>query len=376
MKEKIIEKLLSIRESLKFEWIQEDETLLQKKLDDHRSFSGKLFLLGTLIGSGLWIWDYVTDPVGAKDTIWLRMFFFIFLPAPYLFRKITNRLLLTLLFVGAVLLTEAVYLKILTRLDMGMIYGIAGFMYYMLLPPLAFQAFSLRANIVYVVMATFLPHLLAWSGFAPGFQHDHYAVLIWPAAALAILIQYFYARDYKKRYELEKELERMSYTDMLSGLNNRRHFMAFLKKEFERYRRTGKSFSLLMIDIDRFKRINDTYGHPVGDSVIRTLADIVRDEIREMDFPARIGGEEFAVILPEIDAKNALKVAERIREKAQNHPVDIPGGEPARFTVSIGVAAAGADSDETSLIKEADEALYRAKREGRNRVVLYDSSSS
>lgn len=375
MKEKITDKLLSIGKNLRLEWIEEDETLLQKKLDDHRSFSGKLFLLGTLIGSGLWIWDYVTDPVGAKDTIWLRMFFFIFLPAPFLFRKITNRLLITVLFVGAVLLTEAVYLKILTRLDMGMIYGIAGFMYYMLLPPLALQAFSFRANIVYVVMATFLPHILAWSGFAPGFQHDHYAVLIWPAAALAILIQYFYARDYKKRYELEKELERMSYTDMLSGLNNRRHFMAFLKKEFERYRRTGKSFSLLMIDIDHFKRINDTYGHPVGDRVIRIVGEILREETREMDFPARIGGEEFAVILPEIDAEDAFKVAERILEKARNRPVDIPGGEPVRFTVSIGIAVATIGSDETSLINEADEALYRAKREGRNRTVLYDSSS-
>ncbi|WP_456383284.1 GGDEF domain-containing protein [Hydrogenimonas sp.] len=355
---------------------EEDETFLRKKLDDHRSFSGNLFLLGALIGSGLWIWDYVTDPVGATETIGPRMLFFIFLPAPYLFRKIGNRHLITILFVGAVLFTEAVYLHILTRLHMGMIYGIGGFMYYMLLPPLALQAFSLRANIVYIVLATILPHLLAWAGFAPGFQHDHYAVLIWPAAALAILVQYFYDRDYRKRYELEKRLERMSYTDTLSGLNNRRYFMAFLKKEIERSRRTGKSFSLLMIDIDHFKRINDTFGHPAGDLVIRRLADTFRDEIRKMDFPARIGGEEFAIVLPETDASNAMKVAERIREKAQNHPVDIPGNEPARFTVSIGVAAAGAESDETSLLKEADEALYRAKREGRNRVVLYDSSSS
>ncbi|WP_201353476.1 GGDEF domain-containing protein [Hydrogenimonas urashimensis] len=360
-----------LKNSLPFHWLQEDEALLQKKLDDHRAFASRLFLLGTLIGSGLWVWDYVIDPVGAVQTVWLRLVFFVFLPVPWLFQNIRNFRFLSSLLIGVILVTEVAFVKILTHLHMGMVYGIGGFMYYMLLPPLALQPFSLRSNIVFILMAALVPHLVALAGWAPGFEHLNYAVLIWPAAFLAIIIQYFYANEYKKRYELEKRLQKMSYTDTLSGLYNRRYFMRYMEKEWQRFQRGGEPFSLLMIDIDHFKKINDTYGHPTGDVVIQKVAKLLRREIREMDFAARIGGEEFAVILPDTDEQKAVEVAERIRQQAECRRFTVTGKEKIDFRLSVGIAIAQNGDDISQLMRASDQALYEAKKRGRNRVCFY-----
>ena len=350
----------------------EDEPLLERKFLDHREFAAKLFVLGAFVGSGLWIWDYIVDPVGARETVLLRLSFFMFLVVPWLFRKINDRKLLTKLLIVILLISVAIYTEILTHLKMGMVYGIGGYMYYMLLPPLALQPFSFRANVLFLLLSVALPHLMAMTGYAPGFEHPHYAVLIWPAAMLAILVQYFYSREYQKRYELEKRLEELSYTDTLSGLHNRRYFMEFLQKELQRFARHGESFSLLMIDIDHFKRINDTYGHPIGDIVIQAVADVLKREVREMDFVARIGGEEFAVVLPDTEESRALEVAERIREAAETTEIRIPSLPPFRFSLSVGIAVAEPENDIAAILRASDTALYEAKERGRNRVCFYE----
>ena len=350
----------------------EDEALLERKFLDHRDFAAKLFVLGAFLGSGLWLWDYITDPAGANQTVLLRTLFFLFLVVPWLFRKIDDRRLLTTLLVALLLASVALYTEILTHLKMGMVYGIGGYMYYMLLPPLALQPFSFRANLLFILLSAALPHLMAFAGLAPGFEHPNYAVLIWPAAMLAILVQYLYSREYRKRYELEKRLEEMSYTDTLSGLHNRRYFMEFLQKELRRYTRRGKPFSLLMIDIDRFKRINDAYGHPVGDIVIQALADVLKREVRQMDFVARIGGEEFAVILPDTEEAKAMEAAERIREAAESTEIRLPSQPPIRFSISVGIAMAELDRDISAILRASDTALYEAKDRGRNRVCFFE----
>ena len=172
--------------------------------------------------------------------------------------------------------------------------------------------------------------------------------------------------------ELEKShavLQNLSIRDGLTGLYNHREFQRRLKEEMERSRRYGRTFSLLMMDIDHFKVVNDTYGHPAGDKVLRAVADVVRREVRFVDHVARYGGEEFAVILPETHGAGVLVAAERLRTAAGDHAIAIPDGPEINVTVSIGIAEfpwnAGSMEE---LIAAADRALYSAKQTGRNRV--------
>jgi two-component system cell cycle response regulator len=159
--------------------------------------------------------------------------------------------------------------------------------------------------------------------------------------------------------------EEAAFTDHLTGLANRRRFERQLEREVARTRRYGRSFCLLMLDIDHFKQVNDTHGHDVGDEVLRRLANTLQAGTRGIDIAARIGGEEFAVILTETDTPRGLEVAERLRQeiKATKTPA------PAPVTVSIGLAECSATSgDARELFSAADAALYEAKRAGRDRV--------
>lgn len=176
-------------------------------------------------------------------------------------------------------------------------------------------------------------------------------------------------RNALARARLKAELQRLAITDELTGLFNRRHFNAVIETEFARARRYRQPLACLMLDIDHFKRFNDTRGHPCGDAVLRHLAAVLRDVARQMDVVARYGGEEFALLLPNTDLDGACTVAERIRRTTAESVVTF-GGEDLTLTLSVGVATsdqAGVNNTE-ALIKRADEALYRAKRDGRNRV--------
>ena len=166
--------------------------------------------------------------------------------------------------------------------------------------------------------------------------------------------------------------EEMAVTDALTGLHNRRWLDGRLQEEVLRSQRFGKSLSVLMLDIDRFKRINDRHGHPVGDIVLRRLADVVTNQLREVDLAARYGGEEFVVMLPETDDAAAKQGAERIRRAVAGTSITLPDGGEISITVSIGVASyPGCATGAKELIGRADQALYLAKQAGRNRVALY-----
>jgi diguanylate cyclase (GGDEF)-like protein len=353
-----------------FGFVAEPE-YLQKKLEDHRSFSMAMFSLFACMGTTLWIWDHVTDPVGARDTIGLRLFFLLFIVISFAFKHIRNRRLLAFISMGATLLAEVIFVEILNRLNTGMTYGIGGFMFFMFMPLVLFQGFSLRLNLGYTFVAAATPHLLAAADFAHGFQHHHYAVLIWPTAVMTMLVQFAFALNYLRRYESERALELASNTDPMTGVSNRRHFMPLLRQEIIRGCRLSHRISLLMLDIDHFKKINDSYGHPTGDLVICALASICRKASREIDVVARLGGEEFAILLPETGIQEALAVAERIRAAVENTLVKSLGDVEFRFTVSIGVAEQQPeDKSEETLIGMADTALYQAKTSGRNRVQI------
>ena len=164
----------------------------------------------------------------------------------------------------------------------------------------------------------------------------------------------------------------MATTDTLTGLFNRRLFDERLSFEMQRSQRYKLEFSLLMLDIDHFKKINDTYGHLSGDAVLGQFADLLREHSREVDTVARFGGEEFMIIAPESDGNNAKLVGERIRKAIAGTAFILPDGREIAITVSIGIACYPACADdEQTMIDRADKALYLAKQEGRNRVYLY-----
>ncbi|WP_419786006.1 diguanylate cyclase [Pseudodesulfovibrio sp.] len=180
---------------------------------------------------------------------------------------------------------------------------------------------------------------------------------------------YSLVHDVTRRTRLERELERMATTDALTGADNRHQFFYRAESELRRASRYGRPLTFLMLDIDYFKDINDSYGHQAGDKVLKALVKMVRKELREIDIFGRLGGEEFAAVLPETSVEAGQMVATRLCRSAAELSVRDGAECEIGFTVSIGVAgiSAGGESVEEAL-RRADEALYRAKEQGRNRV--------
>jgi diguanylate cyclase (GGDEF)-like protein len=171
------------------------------------------------------------------------------------------------------------------------------------------------------------------------------------------------------RARLFEQTERLATTDGLTGLLNHRTFQGRLDEHLAQAQRYGKRLSLILCDIDHFKAVNDTYGHPVGDVVLKGVARTLAREARTTDLVARYGGEEFAVVMPETDAAGALAIAERIRERIAALSFDTGQG-PLAVTLSLGVATFPDDgAKKAALVERADACLYEAKRGGRNRSV-------
>lgn len=181
-------------------------------------------------------------------------------------------------------------------------------------------------------------------------------------------------RDITERKAFERRLVELATVDSLTGALNRRAFLEAANAVLSLARRHRRPLALLMLDADHFKGINDTYGHHVGDAVLVRLTELARDCLRSTDSFGRMGGEEFAVVLPETDADQAVEVAERLLAAMRAAEIDGDGATRVRFTVSIGVAALSAKvADVETLIRLADRALYRAKDEGRDRWCLAEA---
>lgn len=175
--------------------------------------------------------------------------------------------------------------------------------------------------------------------------------------------------DITGRKQMEDELKRQARIDVLTGLNNRRHFFELAEQELARAKRHGEPLSVLMLDVDHFKLFNDTYGHQIGDLVLQKLSEVCLNILREIDRSGRIGGEEFAILLPETTDDQALEVAERLRSAIAGAAVPLEQGGAVKFTVSIGIASlAATDTSVDDILKRADAAMYAAKSAGRNRV--------
>lgn len=165
------------------------------------------------------------------------------------------------------------------------------------------------------------------------------------------------------------EVQRLAVTDDLTGLRNRRGFFEVARREVERSERTGRPLSALMLDIDGFKRVNDTYGHAIGDEVLRHLAERCRHAVRDIDIVGRYGGEEFAIVLPETDLKTAKEIAERVRSSIGDEPFDTEVGPlPIRVSVGLALLGDGPGQSVEKLLDEADTAMYLAKQSGGDAV--------
>jgi diguanylate cyclase (GGDEF)-like protein len=186
----------------------------------------------------------------------------------------------------------------------------------------------------------------------------------------------------ERLHEMQRKLEEQSITDALTGLKNRRFFDERLHEEFRRAQRYGDYLSLIMVDLDHFKLVNDRHGHPAGDAVLRDAATLIRASIRDPDICARYGGEEFAVILPKTHMSGALAVAERMWRAIGAKEFAIGPGEEGKaprtiqVTASIGVAFYPSKDINSSdlLLRFADQALYQAKKSSRNTICLYQAA--
>lgn len=174
-----------------------------------------------------------------------------------------------------------------------------------------------------------------------------------------------------KKISLYERVQALAITDGLTGIYVRRHFLERYAEDFARSKRHGLKLSVLMIDLDHFKQCNDTYGHLVGDIVLKEIAKIMKGYVRQVDLIGRYGGEEFVIALPDTDRNSAIAVAERIRQEVENHKFRAYD-ETITMTISIGIATYPDNGDDVQmLIDKADQALYKAKEEGRNRVIYW-----
>lgn len=194
-----------------------------------------------------------------------------------------------------------------------------------------------------------------------GFAKETRTLAEWLASQAAV------ALDNARLHEI---VQRQAITDDLTGLVNRRRFIEALDAEIERARRFGSPLTVVLADLDNFKRVNDDHGHHAGDDVLRSFAGLIRSHVRDVDVCGRIGGEEFAIVLPETDQTGAASVAERVRESLATVPVGVSKGGPVKVTSSFGVAELESEQSGSDLLRMADAALYRAKESGKNRVVI------
>jgi diguanylate cyclase (GGDEF)-like protein len=195
-----------------------------------------------------------------------------------------------------------------------------------------------------------------------GFDPESQRLAVWLAAQAAIAVE---------NARLHDVVQRQAVTDELTGLVNRRRFMTALEHELGRTSRALPP-AIILADLDDFKRVNDRFGHPVGDAALQAFARALVDHVRDVDIAARLGGEEFAVLLPETPLSGAAAVAIRLQRSLARIPLLVRGGRDITLTASIGVAQQVDGEPAESLLRRADAALYRAKAEGKNRVVQAD----
>jgi diguanylate cyclase (GGDEF)-like protein len=323
---------------------------------------GPLFGLGVLLFS---VWDSMIDPQHAWLALAVRLLLVLagavaYFPGRIHWTPIQRWGVIYATHASAIILCEFL-------LTDGFLYGLAGIAACVFAVPVA----TLRARTFLLILA--IPTLLfvvlsAASMTRLGFVNN--LMLYFFSVSLAYFLMLAIRSFRQKAFLFEKELLHVSRHDSLTGACNRRYLTELAEREIALARRHQRALAVAMLDIDHFKFVNDTYGHDIGDRVLKLLVNACVDNLRMIDHIGRIGGEEFVCILPETGEAEALLCAERLRRAIEALRVETPQGF-MQFTVSIGVALLRPDhADWSAVLKDADTALYCAKREGRNQVVL------
>lgn len=210
--------------------------------------------------------------------------------------------------------------------------------------------------------------VLVFTALYSNTQAMPYLHLLWLTSAFTfgLLSAFLLQRSYRELFVQHRELERLATVDALTGLWNQRHIRERLAREIDRTERSGSPLSVIMFDIDHFKRINDEHGHMAGDALLAELGELLRERVRATDIVGRTGGEEFLIVLPETDIEKAQGVAEKLRRAIGEHPFELGGRRSATF----GLARYRPGETLDQLMQRADQAMYRGKRAGRDRVVV------
>lgn len=343
------------------------------RFGEYRQYAIAMGCAAVALCLGLWLRDFANDPLGARHTVGIRIVMAagvatyvlaLWLPVRRGLKLATGYL--------AIVVIEFSVLAIWGRLATGYSGGFAGYLYIYLLTPLVLLPFSYRESVGALLLVGIVPNLQVLAGMAPGFPTASFNALVWPAFVVTAFAQRQFDRLFRRLFVSQRELAGLARQDPLTGLGNRRDFMERAAVMHAAARRYGRELCVLMIDIDHFKRVNDSHGHAAGDDVLRHLAVVLSLQLRGTDLCGRIGGEEFVVLLVETGADGGLQVAERIRAATAAAAVPSEHAPHAlHITISVGVAALPDSADTLEeLLRQADGALYRAKADGRNCVRL------
>lgn len=352
------------------------DDLESQLIRQHESEIGELLpLLGPLFGLGVLlftVWDYWIDAALAPYTFLTRFILVLIGSTAYWPTRLHWSPIRRF---GFIYFTHAAALIICEFwLKDGFHFGLAGisaFVFTLSVTTLRFKTFILT-----VLPPAILFLVLTYIKFP---QHDfvffNALALYFFSICLAYVIMRVIRFQRQKAFVLEQELIHITQHDSLTGIYNRRYLTELAEREIALARRHKRPLAIAMLDIDFFKTINDTYGHDIGDAVIKTVASTCAVNLRNIDHIGRIGGEEFVCILPETPTAEAMACAERLRKNIEVVQQQTPK-EIIQFTVSIGVAVLDpSHADWKAFLKDADTALYQAKRAGRNRVVLANAAA-
>ncbi len=324
---------------------------------------GPLFGLGVVLFS---FWDYLIDADHAWTALLVRVTLVLLGSIAYFSTRLkwtpTQRCgYIYWTHASAVVLCEFL-------LERGILHGLAGITACLFI--LCVIALRIRTFLLIFSVPAILFVALVIIKF-PTTESINALVLYFFCACLAFILMMVVRFLRRESFLLQEQILQLSRQDSLTGAHGRAYLAELAEHEIAIARRHQRPLAAAMLDIDHFKHVNDTYGHDIGDQVIRQLADSCRETLRHIDHFGRVGGEEFACILPETSAADAMTCAERLRRNIEALRIQTPSG-PIQITISIGVAMFNPEThnDWHALLKESDEAMYRAKREGRNRVVM------
>lgn len=254
----------------------------------------------------------------------------------------------------------------LPTIYIAVIYGLAVIFYYSYFESLFIYLYGIV--LLYFMSAAYNPSLLESTVIVDAVSNN---IIAWIASMVIyrkfvneFINQKTIEEKNEKLNKINEKLKEISDKDRLTGIYNRRKLEEILKEIYNKAQRYNQAFSLTLLDLDHFKKVNDNYGHQVGDEVLKEVSSLLLDRIRTVDHCGRWGGEEFLIILPETDLESAVELAKRLRGEIENHEFT----KVESITSSFGVSAYSDNKDIEAIIKEADDALYKAKEEGRNRV--------